>query len=445
MNDLHPFRDLAPLLERAQQATARGDATEAEQLFTEVLNRGPGNAVATSYLAASAMARGDAVRAVALFRQALSVHPDDAALRLNLAHALERSNHLDEARGELESILSRDHGAFHAELALGRLCEKVGSTDEATVHYFGAVTRARAAGQWLSDEGVPPWLHGQVVHAMRTAQFGFRDRLFAALEPVKRDFGSGAVIRVESAIAIYLREVDPNYIDARQKPTFFYIPDLSTGPVYHNNLFPWIASLEKEYPQVRHEALNLLSHGGISEPFNVPKSEAHAAAALAGKFGKPSWNARFFYRHGRKHGETAAACPATSAVLDKADLCKITEHAPEVCFSLLTPGTHILPHRGVTNARLVCHLALVIPSDCALRVADHTLTWQEGRCFVFDDTFEHEAWNFSKENRLVLLMDVWSPLLTPAERLAIAAVIDAIGKFNIQCNLRPPMHEQGDE
>ena len=61
-----------------------------------------------------------------------------------------------------------------------------------------------------------------------------------------------------------------------------------------------------------------------------------------------------------------ASCPRTAAVLETLPLVRIREHAPETLFSVLRPGTHILPHRGVTNTRLVTHLPLIVPPDCAL-------------------------------------------------------------------------------
>jgi aspartate beta-hydroxylase len=101
-----------------------------------------------------------------------------------------------------------------------------------------------------------------------------------------------------------------------------------------------------------------------------------------------------------------------------------------VCFSVLTPGSHILPHHGVTNTRIVTHLPLVVPGDCALVVGGETRRWQEGECFSFDDTFEHEAWNRSTDTRVVMLLDAWNPYLTDIEREAMTALIGGIGDFN---------------
>jgi aspartate beta-hydroxylase len=98
-----------------------------------------------------------------------------------------------------------------------------------------------------------------------------------------------------------------------------------------------------------------------------------------------------------------------------------------VLFSVFTAGTHLLPHRGVTNTRIVGHLPLIIPEDCALAVGGEIHVWQKGRVVMFDDTYEHEAWNRSRRTRVVLIFDVWNPYLTEAERAACKDLIEAIG------------------
>ena len=114
---------------------------------------------------------------------------------------------------------------------------------------------------------------------------------------------------------------------------------------------------------------------------------------------------------------------------------RIPEHAPEICFSVLTPDTHILPHHGSTNTRLVTHLPLVVPPDCAIRVGDDVHEWKEGECITFDDTFLHEAWNRSDRTRAVLILDVWNPYLSDVEKAAVTALITAIRQFNRECGV----------
>jgi aspartate beta-hydroxylase len=166
------------------------------------------------------------------------------------------------------------------------------------------------------------------------------------------------------------------------------------------------------------------------EPFMKFESAAQADGYLRGSRGEPAWNGFFFHRHGRRNDANCARCPLTSSVLDRLPIVRIRDHAPEVLFSVLTPGSHILPHHGVTNARLVTHLPLIVPADCALRVGGVEHAWQEGRCVVFDDTYEHEAWNRSEHTRVVLIFDTWNPYLTDVEREALTDLIETIGAFN---------------
>ena len=94
---------------------------------------------------------------------------------------------------------------------------------------------------------------------------------------------------------------------------------------------------------------------------------------------------------------------------------------------MLTPGTTIKPHYGVSNVRHVVHLPLLVPGDCALNVigaGEHH--WREGELMMFDDTYQHEAWNRSDSTRVVLLMDCWNPYLSEVEKIAVRALIETI-------------------
>ena len=104
----------------------------------------------------------------------------------------------------------------------------------------------------------------------------------------------------------------------------------------------------------------------------------------------------------------AQACPATSKILEDFSQAHTALHG-SAYFSLLAPRTHIKRHCGPTNARLRLHLGLVVPDGCSIRVGDEVRTWVEGRCLLFDDSFEHEVWNDADEERLVLIVDVWHP------------------------------------
>jgi aspartyl/asparaginyl beta-hydroxylase (cupin superfamily) len=93
--------------------------------------------------------------------------------------------------------------------------------------------------------------------------------------------------------------------------------------------------------------------------------------------------------------------------------------------SRMRAGTHIAAHRGPTNLRVRCHLAIEVPEgDCAIRVGEQTRRWREGECLVFDDFFEHEAWNHTDEERIVLIVDLWHPGLSGTEVALLEALHD---------------------
>ena len=98
---------------------------------------------------------------------------------------------------------------------------------------------------------------------------------------------------------------------------------------------------------------------------------------------------------------------------------------PNALFSALAPHTHIPPHHGETNARFVVHLPLIVPENCLYRVGFEKRRWRVGELLVFDDTIEHEARNDSDELRVVLIFDIWNPLLSKAEREMVQAITAA--------------------
>lgn len=92
-------------------------------------------------------------------------------------------------------------------------------------------------------------------------------------------------------------------------------------------------------------------------------------------------------------------CPATAAA------CRSVPGLVNAGFSLFRPGTHLRPHRGERKGILRCHLPLVVPSgDCGIRFGNETRRWTAAKCLVFDDTFEHDAWNRGEKDRVVLIV-----------------------------------------
>ena len=191
--------------------------------------------------------------------------------------------------------------------------------------------------------------------------------------------------------------------------------------------------------RLREELAALPPSAWVSHPNGIPGNTSLRLISvdggendnLRGDVGPVSWNGYYFYRHGERRDDNAARCPRTAAAIDALPLSIVPAHGPEVLYSVFTPGTHLLPHQGVTNTRVVGHLPLLVPEQCALKVGGELHEWQEGRVVVFDDTYEHEAWNRSDRTRVVLIFDLWNPHLTEAERAAARDVVVDVSEFRL--------------
>ena len=135
------------------------------------------------------------------------------------------------------------------------------------------------------------------------------------------------------------------------------------------------------------------------------------------------WGSFFLWRHGARDAAGCARMPRTAALLGQLPLLDIARRGPNAFLSRLAPRTRIPAHNGVTNARVTVHLPLIVPEACGFRVGGETRAWREGEAWVFDDTIDHEAWNDSDEPRLILIFDVWHPMLAADERLWLAAML----------------------
>ncbi|OLP16536.1 hydroxylase [Leptolyngbya sp. 'hensonii'] len=158
---------------------------------------------------------------------------------------------------------------------------------------------------------------------------------------------------------------------------------------YNSADFAFVTTLESNWEAIRSE-LNQLRQGDF-----IPWPEKY----LYGK----GWDTFGLYAFGVKISKNCNLCPETT---------RLVEAIPDLVtagFSSLAAGTHIEPHTGYPDGLLRCHLGLIVPQGCGIRVGEEIRTWTEGQCMVFDDTAEHEAWNQSGSTRVVLLLDFKAP------------------------------------
>jgi len=153
--------------------------------------------------------------------------------------------------------------------------------------------------------------------------------------------------------------------------------------------FGFVSALESHWEAIRAEYLAL--PGELFDPW--VQRQMHGGG----------WSVFGLFAMGQPIPAACAACPDTTWVLQQIPGLSMAG------FSRLAPHTHVKPHVGWAASVYRLHLPLVVPPGCGLRVGAETRTWVEGRCLIFDDTVEHEAWNDSELPRGVLLLDFLRP------------------------------------
>ncbi|GBP62339.1 hypothetical protein EVAR_42083_1 [Eumeta japonica] len=154
--------------------------------------------------------------------------------------------------------------------------------------------------------------------------------------------------------------------------------------------------------------------------------EGEAARALyeqekEGLREKGEWSQLDLFVRGQEVPGRCKRAPVTCGIV-RAEPAAASCRRGQIKFSLIEPGTHVRPHVGPTNCRLRMHLGLSNTTGTYLRVDRETRQWREGKVLLFDDSFEHEVWHNGTRPRLVLIVDVWHPALTPAERRSLPAI-----------------------
>jgi len=165
--------------------------------------------------------------------------------------------------------------------------------------------------------------------------------------------------------------------------------------------FPWVETIEANCTTIRKELDELLKRK--KEIPNLQDVSPEQGAIAKGG----SWKSFFLYGFGHKIERNCDQCPETARIVRNISGLKMA------MFSILAPKSHIPPHRGPYKGLLRYHMGLLIPlpsSSCRIRVGDEIRSWQEGGSLIFDDSFDHEAWNDSDFDRVILFVDFLRPL-----------------------------------
>jgi aspartyl/asparaginyl beta-hydroxylase (cupin superfamily) len=214
-----------------------------------------------------------------------------------------------------------------------------------------------------------------------------------------------------------------------QEPRRYYFPGLPQIQFYERDQFDWIEAMEAATDYIRSELTAVMSGRSKFSPY-LQTDVAHLNQDDNALINSNDWGALFLWDYGRLVPENAKLFPKTIKALELAPLPAVPGQAPMALFSKLTPGTKIPPHNGLLNTRLICHLPIIVPENCgALRVGNEERPWVEGEMLIFDDSMEHEAWNTSEEERVVLLFEIWRPELGEEERGLVSSMLAAVKEY----------------
>lgn len=330
---------------------------------------------------------------------------------------------------DVDQVLNDGPQDFSALITKADFRHAAGDDRTAVAFYKAALAAARIVGSTLPAAWRAPIERAQTAIAAATRRFEHHleeSLTNAGFVPDQRPqrFQLGIDLLAGRA------QLPPSPEPHLQQPGAFYYPGLPQRRYYEASQFPWAPTLEAATATIRAEldAWLALSDDDRFTPYLVsdpsrPRNDVH------GLLDNPSWSTLYIWEKGAPVAETDSHFPQTLQLMRGLPLPNIGVRAPSILFSRLGPGARIPPHHGMLNARLICHLPLIVPDGCGFRVGGETRRWRVGKLLVFDDSVEHEAWNESDRDRIILIFDIWRPELDEAERRAVTALFAAIDSY----------------
>ena len=367
----------------------------------------------------AALQRGNGKQAQQLFEEVIGRGSPLPPPWFPLAQACRHAGDRQAEEAALDKVLIDQPRNIGALIMKGDSRRQTGDDRAAVSFYKAALNAAAHAGQ------VAPMLAPELERVeglCKAAEGEFERHLQEKLESEGIRAGQSSS-RFRDAIDIMLGKKEV-YL---QQPNSFYFPGLPQIQFYERSDFPWLAAVEDAAPAMRAELEAVIEEEGAFTPY--VEADANRPQPANPLLGDLSWAAFYLWKSGVPVSGNAERCPRTMEALAHAPMPQIKGRSPMALFSRLRPGAHIKPHHGLLNTRLICHVPLVAPSNCRLRVGNEVREWKEGRALIFDDSIEHEAWNGSDRTRTVLLFEIWRPEIVEEERQALTAMFEAITDY----------------
>jgi aspartyl/asparaginyl beta-hydroxylase (cupin superfamily) len=375
-----------------------------------------------------ALQKGQAEEAKRHFELAVAQSVATAKTWLGLALAQLSLGDRHGAEQAIDEVLQDEPQNLRALIIKGDLLMGRQASKSAVAYYGAALQIAQYA------PSIPPPLAedlSRIARVQRRLVEEFEAYLLAQLNKAGYQRRTASA-RFNDSLAMLLGEKTRTPETGRfpQSPRVYYMPDLPYHTFYPEEQLPWLKDLEGAFVEIEEELCAVLKqHIAAFTPYvhsGIHRPETQASELMNSN----DWTSAYLWESGVANTDMLSRCPKTTELLSTFPLTHIKGFLPSVLFSKLNPGAHITPHTGMLNTRLICHLPLLVPEGCGLRVGEDTRQTKEGVAWAFDDSINHEAWNYSPYHRVILLFDVWRPELTADERHLVTALLEAVSSYD---------------
>jgi len=406
---------------RAMAFSQQGDTQSTMRVCQEILSLDRNHLSSLRFLADQALNSGDFSSAVNYLKTLHENSPGDLQALTQLGQALYRQGKLEQAVEAYTDYWRIKPGAGTIYLTLGCLYVELGDIDKAAqVFSLGEVVNRDLLSLWKNPD-TSPGVSQMSKTAWETLCQHHTELHIASVDAQGKLEGLN---RIRDAVWPLADKRPVIHDHPKHRPQGFSIKYDSAPTFFDSHMFPWREDLELSYPDIRKEILSGLNVATDGRPYLTNRHR------LEGKLWEPlvnkmSWASVHLYQNGVANEKVVHKFPLTLQALAGVPVATTNGNPSEVFISVLAPGTRIPEHFGVSSAILTAHLPIEVPAECGLKVHEEIRIPEAGKLMVFDDTWEHSAWNNSDQPRVVLIFELWHPELGVAEREAIARSFQA--------------------
>ena len=407
-----------------QEFLQNGQFDQAVGVAKEVVKKNPEDVFCLSVIAQSEFNAGELEKAASTLEKALAIEPKEINLNRNLGIVKNKLGKFSQSSKAF--IAAIENNLDHPEILLDMLLLGISLDKISTKLASRTIEYVFHRADNLKNAYMNPQELPLISEASKIANHIARDARYTkqkqAIDEISLGFDESKKKRLYDFLDSFHGIQAPKYADSMQKPTYHVFPDLEPIPFYDTKRFNWVEALEENWLTIREELNSLYNNQTSVKPYIENASTGNQELdVLADSL---DWSSIHLIKSGEYYEELLDKCPTIKSVLEQLPLSVLSGNGPEAFLSVLQPGAEIKPHYGLSNIKLTVHLGLEIPKNCAIRVGNETQEWQEGKVLVFDDSFEHEAWNHSEEERKVFILEVWHPDLSHLERQGIQKIME---------------------